>query len=163
LKIKFNKQTDKDLLEVYAELMEEMRIRKLIRSNNNPVSDYAEKLVIEKFGLELCSKSTKGYDAIDKKTGNKFQIKGRRLTRHNKSRQLGVIRNLKEKLFNFLIVILFDELFNVVEAYKVPFYAVLEIAKKYGKWSEQQHGYIIHADKRFISHSKVINITSKFK
>ena len=163
MKIKFNKQTDKDLLEVYAELMEEMRIRKLIRSNNNPVSDYAEKLVIEKFGLELCSKSTTGYDAINTKTKVKFQIKARRLTKHNKSRQLGVIRNIDEKLFDFLIVILFDDLFNVVEAYKVPFPVVFKTAKEHGRWNDQQHGYILHADNKLTSKAKVIDITSKFK
>lgn len=159
--MKFKKLDDKDLLESYADLMEELRRRGLIRSNNNPTSDYAEKIAADKLKLELCDKSTKGYDAIHKKTGLKYQIKGRRITRHNKSRQLGVIRNLDEKLFNFLIVIIFDEIFKVKEAYEVPYDVVLKLAKERGKWSKQQHGYIIHANNELIQFSRVINITSK--
>ena len=88
---------DKELLKLYCDIMEELRQRNIIRSSNNPVSDYAEKVVSEKMNLTLQKGSNKGYDAIDQKTGLRFQIKTRRLTRHNKSRQLGVIRNLSQK------------------------------------------------------------------
>ena len=44
---------EKELLELYGKLMEELRRRKLVRSSNNPVSDYAEKIVCEKLGLSL--------------------------------------------------------------------------------------------------------------
>ena len=66
---------DNELLRLYGSLMEELRRRKLIRSSNNPVSDYAEKLVCEKLALSLAGKSSKGYDAIDEKTGIKYQKK----------------------------------------------------------------------------------------
>ncbi len=46
--------------------------------------------MVDKLGYELCRKAMKGYDAIDNKTKDRIQIKARRLTSHNKSRQLGV-------------------------------------------------------------------------
>lgn len=92
----------RDLLQLYGRLMEELRQRKLIRSSNNPVSDYAEKIVCDKLKLSIQGKSSKGYDAIDEKSGIKYQIKARRVTSHNKSRQLGVIRNIDQKLFDYL-------------------------------------------------------------
>lgn len=130
---------EKELLQLYGSLMEELRQRRLVRSSNNTVSDYAEKIVCEKLKLSLQKKSSKGYDAINKKRGTKYQIKARRLTRHNKSRQLGVIRNLKQKLFDYLIAVFFDELFNLIEIWRIP----RETIPKYSRYSPHQNGHIL--------------------
>ena len=119
--------------------MEELRQRRLVRSSNNPVSDYAEKIVCEKLKLSLAGKSSKGFDAVDEKTGMRYQIKSRRLTRHNMSRQLGVIRNLDQKLFDYLIAVIFNESFEPVEIWKIP----LETIPKYARYSEHQNGHIL--------------------
>jgi len=130
---------DEELLHLYARLMEELRQRKLIRSSNNPVSDYAEKIVCEKLNLSLQAKSSKGYDAIDENSGARYQIKARRLTRHNMSRQLGVIRNLDQRLFDHLIAVIFDESFKPTEIWKMP----RETIPKYARYSEHQNGHIL--------------------
>ena len=130
---------DSDLLQLYANLMEKLRQRKLIRSSNNPVSDYAEKIVCEKMKLSIQGKSSKGYDAIDEKSGIKYQIKARRVTRHNKSRQLGVIRNIDQKLFDYLIVVIFDESFKPIEIWRIP----RETIPKYARYSQHQNGHIL--------------------
>jgi hypothetical protein len=46
----FNFQGKKvhELLQLYCDLMEELRERQLVRTNNNPVADYAEKVAIER-------------------------------------------------------------------------------------------------------------------
>ena len=128
-----------DLLQLYGRLMEELRQRKLIRSSNNPVSDYAEKIVCEKLKLSIQGKSSKGYDAIDEKSGIKYQIKARRVTSHNKSRQLGVIRNLDQKLFDYLIAVIFDESFKPIEIWRIP----REAIPKYARYSQHQNGHIL--------------------
>lgn len=128
---------DEQLLRLYAELLNELRRRELTRTNNNPVADYTEKVAIEKLGLKRVNKEAKGYDAINKKI--KYQIKGRRITRYNKSRQLGVIRNLDERLFDFLIAVVFDEFFALIEMWKIPH----SIIKQYARWSKHQNGYIL--------------------
>ena len=130
---------DRELLQLYGRLMEELRQRKLIRSSNNPVSDYAEKTVCEKLKLSLQRKSSKGYDAIDEKKGTKYQIKARRLTRHNRSRQLGVIRKLDQKLFDYLIAVFFDEIFNLIEIWRIP----RKTIPKYARYSPHQNGHIL--------------------
>jgi len=119
--------------------MEELRQRKLVRSSNNPVSDYAEKITCEKMNLIQEQGSNKGYDAVDERKGIKYQIKARRLTSHNKSRQLGVIRNLDQKLFDYLIAVIFDENFSLKEIWKIPH----EKIKEYARHSEHQNGYIL--------------------
>lgn len=129
-----------DLLRLYAELMEELRNRQIIRSGNNPVADYAEKVATEYLGLRRAGKEEKGYDGLDKR-GEKYQIKGRRITRHNNSRQLSVIRNLDEELFDFLIAVIFDEGFNILEMWKVP----RQFVKEKAKWSEHSNGHIFQA------------------
>ena len=129
----------RDLLQLYGRLMEELRQRELIRSSNNPVSDYAEKIVCEKLKLSIQGKSSKGYDAIDEKSGIKYQIKARRLTSHNKSRQLGVIRNIDQKLFDYLIAVIFDESFKPIEIWRIP----REIIPKYARYSQHQNGHIL--------------------
>ena len=92
----------RELLELYSSIMKELMGRKIIRTSNNPVADIAEYLVSQKMHLELAINSMPGYDALDKK-GARYQIKSRRITTHNKSRQLGVIRNLDQNKFDFLV------------------------------------------------------------
>lgn len=130
---------DEELLQLYARLMQELRQRELIRSSNNPVSDYAEKIICEKMNLSQQKKSSKGFDAIDRKSETKYQIKARRLTKHNKSRQLGVIRNLDQKLFDYLIAVIFDKFFNVLEIWRIP----RETIPRYARYSSHQNGHIL--------------------
>jgi hypothetical protein len=78
----------------------------LIRNSNNPVGDYAEYFFCRAFGWQQADNSEKDADAVGP-DGIRYQIKGRRLTRHNNSRQLGAIRRLPQKNFDFLAGILF--------------------------------------------------------
>jgi len=148
---------DRELLSLYGSLMEELRSRRLVRSSNNPVSDYAEKFVCEKLNLSLAEKSSKGYDAIDEKASTRYQIKARRLTRHNQSRQLGVIRNLKEALFDYLVGVIFTETFDLVEIWKIP----RETIPKYAKYSSHQNGYILVLTNEVLEDKTVTLVFSK--
>ena len=145
---------NRDLLQLYGRLMEELRQRKLIRSSNNPVSDYAEKIVCEKLKLSIQGKSSKGYDAIDEKSGIKYQIKARRVTSHNKSRQLGVIRNLDQKLFDYLIAVIFDESFKPIEIWRIP----REAIPKYARYSQHQNGHILILAGKVLEDKTVIRL-----
>ena len=136
----FSKDNDSELLVAYSQLMEELRRRSIVRTSNNPVADYAEKVAVERLGLEQVGKEEKGFDAVDAQ-GHKYQIKGRRITRHNQSRQLSVIRNLSERLFDYLIAVIFDESFGVKEIWKIPY----EFVKECSKPSKHQNGHIFHA------------------
>jgi len=116
-----------ELLNLHADALEELRRRGTIRSSNNPVGDYAETLFCRAFGWEQAPNSEKDADAIGG-DGVRSQIKGRRLTRHNGSRQLGALRRLPEKNFDVLAGVLFKEDFSVLRAALVPHAVVAERA-----------------------------------
>jgi hypothetical protein len=109
-----------ELLGTYARVLDELRLNGVVRSSNNPVGDYAEYLFCRAFNWELSSKSSKGYDASDIK-GYRYQIKGRRLTPQNQSRQLSAIRDIKKRLFDYLAAVLFEANFTVRRAAIIPF------------------------------------------
>jgi hypothetical protein len=121
-------QSVSTLLVQYGDILEELRRRKVVRSTNNPAADYAEGLVAKALGLALVEGSNKGYDAVstDKR---RYQIKCRRITAHNKSRQLSQMRNMKGDPFDFLVGVLFAHDFSVMRAAIVPISVVLTLAK----------------------------------
>jgi hypothetical protein len=110
---------DRDLLTLYVQVLDTLRARGTVRSTNNPVADYAEGLCATALQLTLASKSTTGYDAIDP-SGQKIEIKARRITDHNPSRQLSAIRGLALKHFDFLAGILFNADFSVFKGCLIP-------------------------------------------
>ena len=116
----FDTKTDRELLALYSEIMEELRTRKVVRSSNNPTADYAEGLVAKALCLTLNAGSTTGYDGTDE-NGRRIEIKGRRPTPHNKSRQMSAIRSLDAKHFDFLAGVLFAPDFTVLRAALIPY------------------------------------------
>lgn len=119
--------SNRELLKLYAELMAEMRSRDLVRSSNGPGADIAEALVAKALSLTLNTASTAGYDGVDPH-GRKIEVKCRRITPHNGSRQLSAIRNLENAHFDFLAGVLFSEDFSVMRAALIPFQVVKEHA-----------------------------------
>jgi hypothetical protein len=109
----------REILTLHAEVMEELRRREVVRTSNSPVGDYAELLFATAFGWELESSSAAGHDATDK-DGVRYQIKSRRLAKHNGSRQLSFLRRLPEKKFDYLAAVLFDARYRVQRAIILP-------------------------------------------
>ncbi len=86
-----------ELLRLQASITNELKERNVVRTQNSPLGDYTEWLVSNALGLELAANSKTGYDG---KTSDevKIQIKGRRVTTNNKSRQLSTIRKYEENV-----------------------------------------------------------------
>lgn len=116
--------TTADLLKLHARISEELRVRGVTRTANNPTGDIAEYLFCKAFGWVQADNSHPNIDAVDK-NGVRYQIKGRRKTRHRGSRQLGAIRDFAGKYFDVLAAVLFDETYGVHRAALIP-YAVVE-------------------------------------
>jgi len=106
-----------DLLSQHVAIMEELRMRGVLRSANNPTGDLAKYLFCKAYGWEQQPNSVKSYDAIDT-DGVRYQIKGRRVHRRNKSRQLSAIRDLDG--FDMLAAVLFDDEYDVRRAALIP-------------------------------------------
>ncbi|MBV1904298.1 MAG: hypothetical protein KUG58_11765 [Marinosulfonomonas sp.] len=113
------------LLHVYDTVLRELRATGVLRSNNNPVADFAEHLFCEAFDWSLTSKSTKGHDALAP-DGTRYEIKARRLSDENGTRQLSAIRNLNAGHFDFLAGVLFNSDFSVFRAALIPWSTVVE-------------------------------------
>lgn len=147
-----------ELLSLYASVMEELMERKVVRTSNNPVADYAEYLVARKMNFKLAPNSTSGYDASDE-SGVRYQIKGRRITAHNKSRQLGVIRKLDQDTFDYLIAVVFDRSFDVLAVYQIP----RQIISLYSRFSVHVNGHILQLRGEILNDKMVKNLTALFR
>lgn len=147
-----------ELMNMYAEILAELNSRKVVRTYNSPVGDYAEWLVAEKLGFVLEHNSQKGYDAYDPKTGLRYQVKSRweRGAVSAQSRELNVIRNYDDNQFDYLIIVIFDESFCVKEAYMLPHNTV----KSYARYNRHQNGYILIARGAVLADENTENITA---
>ncbi|AXE29333.1 hypothetical protein DK842_05085 [Chromobacterium phragmitis] len=114
-----------DLLNLHGQILARLRESKVLRSENNPTGDYTEWLLTQKLGLRREPNSRKGFDAVDV-DGTRIQIKGRRITPRNTSRQLSVIRQLEDQPFDWLIAVIFDENWKVIRAMKLHWSVVME-------------------------------------
>ena len=115
-----------DLLAIHVAAMEELRRRNVLRSANNPTGDFAEYLFCRAFGWIQENNSAKAFDATDQ-DGNRYQIKGRRVHRRNKSRQLSAIRTIDG--FDVLAAVLFDDDYRIMRAALIPASVVRDYAK----------------------------------
>lgn len=123
--VRVNALSVAELLVLHAAIGEELRERGVVRSANNPTGDLAEYLFCSAFGWNQASNSERGYDATGD-DGTRYQIKGRRIHRRNKSRQLSAIRDIHGGHFDVLAGVLFDDDFNVMKAALIPIVFVIE-------------------------------------
>jgi len=110
-----------ELLALHVAIKDELRRRGVLRSENSPTGDLAEYLFCKAFGWEQAPNSEKGLDATDV-DGKRYQIKGLRLHRRKKSRQLSAIRSLDggDAGFDTLAAVLFNHNYEVMRAALIP-------------------------------------------
>lgn len=130
---------DDALTDLWANTMAELRRRGIVRTFNNPVGDIAEALAARRLGLTVVERnSEKGHDAVDA-DGRRYQVKARRITPQNKSRQLGNIRDLDDDPFDFLVAVLFDEWLNVTEMWIVT----PDVVRDYARYSKHARAHLL--------------------
>jgi hypothetical protein len=106
-----------DLLAKHVAVMDELRSRGVLRTENNPTGDVAEYLFCNAFGWAQAPNSAKAFDATDA-AGVRYQIKGRRISNRSKSRQLSAIRDIAG--FDILAGVLFDHHYKIKRAGLIP-------------------------------------------
>jgi len=158
INVKLSNFDEKELLNLNKNILNELKERQIIRTNNNPIGDYGEWLSCKSLKLNIEKNSNAGYDASDKK-GIRYQIKCRKITSNNKSKQLSVIRNFENNNFDFLIGLIFNETYDLKEAYKIPHNL---IKKYYPKFNKHQNGYIVHLKGEILKDRLVKNIINNF-
>jgi hypothetical protein len=120
--------TDRELLLLYGRVLDTLRTRGTTRSANNPVADYAEGLCARALNLTLAAKVATGYDGTDP-NGHKIEIKARRITKENGSRQLSAIRGIGKQHFDYLAGVLFNADFYVMKGCLIPYAMIKEHGK----------------------------------
>jgi hypothetical protein len=145
-----------DLLRLHNTILNELWRRKVIRTNNNPLGDYAEWLVADKLNFKLETSSQSGHDATDI-NGVRYQIKARKLSEKNKSTQLGAIRNLAQHDFDFLIAILFDSNYEIILAVSIPW----ECISKYARYQKHTNSSLLYLQNPLLSDTSVVNIKDR--
>jgi len=144
----------RELLQTYCDVVGELRRREIVRSSNNPVADYSELLFCRAFGWSREGGSNLGFDAVCAK-GLRYEIKGRRLTRSNQSRQLSFIRKLPDRQFDFLAGVLFHHGFAIKRGALVP-HANVEARARFSKHA---NGWLFELKDEVWGESGVIDVT----
>ena len=135
--------TARELLALHAKVADELVARRITRSYNNPTGDLAECLFCKAFGWNQAGKSFAHIDAIGP-DGTRYQIKGRRVTQLNKSRQLGALRDLVGEHFDFLAGVLFSEDYGIMRAAIIPRAIAVERATFVKRTNS--HRFLLHDD-----------------
>jgi hypothetical protein len=130
-----------ELLRLHARIVEELRDRAIARTSNNPTGDLAEYLFCKAFDWRPTENSKAHIDATAA-DGTRFQIKGRRITRHSESRQLSAIRDLVGRHFDYLAAVVFSEDYGILRAAIIP-YAVVEQRATFVERTNS-HRFILH-------------------
>lgn len=133
-----------DLFALYGGILRELRERKIIRTLNAPVGDYAEYLVAGALGGELAPNSKKGRDVLAQ--GRHLQVKSRVVNdvRNVGQRELSPFRSFE---FDDLVVVLFGADYTVWKAVRLP----MDIAKQRSSYDKHVNGYVLTATDRLLA------------
>jgi len=123
--------TARELLVLGVDANAELRRRGIVRTENNPIGDFAEYLFCGAYAWKLVDNSKKGIDAIGPDR-TRYQIKARRLAGNAGDRQLSALRGLPEKSFDKLAAVLFGARFGIARAAIIPHTIVLANATRQG-------------------------------
>jgi hypothetical protein len=108
-------RTTRELLADWAAIMRQLRARKVIRTNNNPIGDIAEEVVARHYGGKRGTFVQAGWD-VELPDGTKLQVKALRLAGARGRRNLSPIR---DDHYHAVIVVIFDEDFRVTEGLRI--------------------------------------------
>lgn len=104
----------RELLSDWVAIMRQLRALGVIRTNNNPIGDIAEAIVCDHYGGERASFSQKGWD-VKAPDGELIQVKSRRRTPESNPT---VLSPISDDDYDSLVVVIFDEDFQVTEGLK---------------------------------------------
>lgn len=151
-------KSNEELMNLYSQILDELNERKVVRTHNSPVGDYAEWLVCNRLGYRIENNSNKGYDAVDVESNQRIQIKSRWVRGPLNKIVLSPIRERNLLGFDELVVLLFDENFGIRHVFRMPPIVVAE----YGKWRPHINGYLLRMSKGLLDDERVREITNQF-
>ncbi|MFZ0333397.1 MAG: hypothetical protein WAN10_02400 [Candidatus Acidiferrales bacterium] len=115
----FVDKSARELLYLYDDVLQELRRRKIVRSGTNPVGELARYLATRALELKVSRDSPMEPEFLDA-DGERYQIRGRRVTRTSQSASFSLGHELEDASFTHLIGIVFTEDFEILRAGVVP-------------------------------------------
>ena len=151
----FRSISEVELLQTHSAVINELIRRGVVKTRNNPIGDYTEWLVCRQLKLRVQGNSQAAYDAIDPEE-TRYQIKGR--CDSSNAVQLGVIRNLDQHGFDFLVALVFNEDYSIRHAVKISHEAVRSLAR----YRSHQNGHILTLNRSTVERDGVEDILYLF-
>jgi hypothetical protein len=128
-----------ELFALYRGILQELRHRGVVRTENAPAGDYAEFLVAIAFGGTLASNSEKSFDVIA--DGRRLQVKARVVSDPPRSGQLQLSPFRSFDFDEAVIVLLNDWDYSVRKGTRVSATVVRDAAV----FNSHVNGHIVHA------------------
>ena len=153
----FGEYTAQELLAFHNHVAQELRLRKITRSANNPTGDVAELLFCEAFGWTQENNSKKGYDALDGSV--RYQIKGRRLKHGKGSRQLSALRDIDGHHFDFVAAVIFNMDYTIWRAAIIPYKVIRENVRR----SSHTNSHLFYLRDQIWDMQNVKDVTDKLR
>lgn len=147
-----------ELLRLHGGIGDELIRRGVVRTGNNPCADLAETLFCRSFGWAHEPNSKKAYDALAP-GGVRIQVKARRVTPRNASRQSGTLRKLEDGGFDRLAGLVFDAGYRVLLAFEMPHALVRELAR----YSDHVKGSALHMRDDLLALRGVVDHTPRLR
>lgn len=111
----------RELLSLESQMLSELRRRDLVRTNNKPLGDIAERVVLEARGGVLEPNSTKSHDVTDVE-GRRIQVKAMGARAAGRAAKFSAFRSFG---FDTVIFLVFDPVtFDIGEAWEAPAEAI---------------------------------------
>ncbi|WP_147451130.1 hypothetical protein [Corallococcus llansteffanensis] len=148
-----------ELLAGYAQVLAELRRRRVVRTNNAPAGDYAEWLVARALGGTLAEdNSVKSHD-LTLPTGERLQVKARVISEPPKRGQLQTSAFRSWDFELSALVLLRDTDYCVVRAALVP----AEIVREQSRFAAHTNAHSVHMNSRLMGHARAVDITAQLR
>ena len=139
-----------------AQLGDELRERGGLRSATGPFEDLAVRLFCSAFGWARAATAHDGYDACDA-AGQRYLVRGCRITLFDGSRRLSPIRNLPSAPFSMLAGAMFDVRNNVLNAGLVP----LDVVAEHAVFHRAVNAHILHLSDDGLGDRRTLDVTNR--
>lgn len=147
---------DPRLTALWAATMAELRVRGLVRSANEPVADYAERVAAAELGLTLMARSTKGYDAVGA-YGLRYQIKRRRRTVSQRCSS-ALSETCLSAHFDVLLALVFHSDLEHREMWSIPHAA----AATHARFHQHVNGHVMRLNAAVYCRSRVSSVCDNY-
>ncbi len=157
--IDVEQMTVAELLGAYAAVLAELRRRRVVRSNNAPVGDYAEALVATALGGTLAgSVSEKSYDLIAS-TWGRVQVKARAVGEPPTRSDLQTSPFRSWDFDHAALVMLRRSDYQVHSAFLIP----IDVLRPLSAWRQYLNGSIVLMTSELLGQPGAVDVTAELQ